>query len=147
MTEMLEDTEALHTALAETSAALEQAQTRIAALALEADFRAAAHAAGLRPGAVGEALAMLAESVAVDGTGQPVALETGEPADLAAWLAGQREAHAGWWPDSSGGGSEGVGAALAGGITLTRDQARDPARYRAAREAATRTGLPLAILG
>ncbi|MEQ8252189.1 MAG: hypothetical protein RIB41_13195 [Oceanibaculum nanhaiense] len=143
-----ENTEALQSALAETRAALAEAQGRAAYLALEAAFRAAAHTAGLRPDAVAEALALAAESHAVDDEGQPVELASGEAADLAAWLEGQRADHPGWWPDSSGGGASGVVAtSLSGGITLTRDQARDPARYRAAREASTRTGLPLAILG
>ncbi|MCH2394410.1 hypothetical protein [Oceanibaculum sp.] len=143
-----DDTEALQTALAETRAALVEAESRIVTLALEAAFRAAAHAAGLKPDAVAEALALAAASHAVDGEGRPVDLASGEAADLAAWLDGQRADHSGWWPDSSGGGAAGVVAtSLSGGITLTRDQARDPARYRAAREAASRTGLPLAILG
>ena len=143
-----ENTEALQTALAEARAALVEAESRIAALALEAAFRAAAHAAGLKPDAVAEALALAAASHAVDGEGQPVDLASGEAADLATWLDSQRTEHPGWWQDSSGGGASGVVAtSLSGGITLTRDQARDPARYRAAREAASRTGLPLAILG
>lgn len=142
------DTDALQTALAETRTALVEAESYIATLALEAAFRAAAHAAGLKPDAVDEALALAATSHAVDGEGQPVELASGEAADLSAWLETQRAEHPGWWPDSSGGGASGVVAtALSGGITLTRDQARDPARYRAAREAASRTGLPLAILG
>jgi hypothetical protein len=144
----IDDIEALQSALAETRAALAEAQGRAAYLALEAGFRAAAHEAGLRPDSVADALALAAEGHAVDGEGRPVALSTGEAADLAAWLEGQRTDHPGWWPDSSGGGAAGVVAtSLSGGITLTRDQARDPARYRAAREAASRTGLPLAILG
>jgi type II secretory pathway pseudopilin PulG len=144
----IDDIEALQTALAETRAALAEAQGRAAYLALEAAFRAAAHTAGLRPDSVAEALALAAESHAVDGEGQPVDLATGEAADLSAWLETQRADHPGWWPESSGGGAEGVVAtSLSGGITLTRDQARDPARYRAAREASSRTGLPLAILG
>ncbi|RKQ70215.1 hypothetical protein [Oceanibaculum indicum] len=143
-----DDVEALQTALAETRAALVEAESRIATLALETAFRAAAHAAGLKPDAVAEALALAAAGHAVDGEDQPVELASGEAADLAAWLEGQRADNPGWWPDSSGGGAAGVVAtALSGGITLTRDQARDPARYRAAREAASRTGLPLAILG
>lgn len=142
------DTEALQAALAESRAALAEAQARAAWLALEAALRAAAHEAGLRPGAVAEALALAGGSFAVDGEGRPVKLASGEAADLASWLEGQRADHPGWWPDSSGGGAAGVVAtSLSGGITLTRDQARDPARYRAAREAASRTGLPLAILG
>ena len=144
----IEDIEALNMALAENRAALAEAEGRAAALALEAAVRAAAHEAGLRPDAVAEALALAAAGHAADGEGRPVDLATGEAADLAAWLEGQRAGHPGWWPDSSGGGAAGVVAtSLSGGITLTRDQARDPARYRAAREAATRTGLPLAILG
>lgn len=143
-----DDIEALQTALAEARASLVEAESLIATLALETAFRAAAHAAGLKPDAVAEALALAAAGHAVDGEGRPVDLASGEVADLAAWLEGQRAFHPGWWPDSSGGGAAGVVAtSLSGGITLTRDQARDPARYRAAREAASRTGLQLAILG
>lgn len=147
MTETHEDIEALRAALAEARAALVEREGRIAYLALEVAVRDAAHAAGLRYEALPEVLWLAAESLAVDAEGRAVELESGEAADLAAWLAGQREAHPDWWPDSSGGGAEGAAAALAGGVTLTRDQARDPARYRAARAAAKRTGLPLAILG
>ena len=72
-----------------------------------------------------------------------------DPMSVAEWLDTMRESAPHWYPGSSGGGATGGAGKKgsgSGGFTITREQARDHAVYKAAKAEAAKAGVSLQIV-
>jgi hypothetical protein len=84
--------------------------------------------------------------VAFDGDKQKFSKDGQTPLAMGEWLEGLREEAGHLFEPSTGGGANGGVRAVAGGaFQLSREQARDPAAYRATKEAATKAGKDVTI--
>jgi hypothetical protein len=83
--------------------------------------------------------------IAMDGDKPKFGKDGQSPLAMGEWLDGLREEAQHLFEPSTGGGA--VGGARTGptAYTLTREQARDPAKYRATKEAAEKAGQELVI--
>ncbi len=71
-----------------------------------------------------------------------------KPMSMQEWLADRAKDRAHWFEPSGGGGTPPAGKGPASNgkaMTITKDEAKDPAAYRAAKEAAAKAGQPLQI--
>jgi hypothetical protein len=134
--------------------ALSDAQATIKTLKVEGGLRAAASELGLIPSAVDDALARANSVFKVNDKGQLIAENDGAtvygkdgktPMSPAEWLETMKEKAPHWFPAPSGAGAAG-GAGRGGSHSITREQARDVNVYRAAKEAAEKSGATLQIV-
>lgn len=130
---------------------------KISHLTLSGSIRDAASQLGLQPTAVADAIVRAQHVFKLDDNFNPQArdehgtLMLGKDGknglSVAEWLEGMRKDAPHWFAGSTGAGSTGgAGPGQGGQYTLTREQARDPATYRAAKAAADKAGKTLAIV-
>lgn len=141
--------------LSEKDQALAAAQDQIKTLRVEGSLRSAASQLGLVPSAVDDALHRAMSVFKVDEKGKLIAEQEGatiygkdgkNPITPAEWLETMKEKAPHWFPAPSGAGAGG-GQGRGGSHTITREQARDVNVYRAAKEAAQKSGASLQIVG
>lgn len=144
--------EAASKALGEKDEALKKRDSRLRDLVVESHIRQKATDLNLVGTAVDDAL-FRAKSiftldkdervVAVDNDGHVRLGKDGKsPFSPSEWLEGMKEAAPHWFAAPSGGGAQGGGGSgrQGGGFVLSRADARDPAKYRAAKEQAAKAG-------
>lgn len=144
----------LEAQLAEASQKYDGANSTVKQLKVEGSLRQAANELGLVPSAVEDALSRAMGVFKVHDDGSLIAEENGStaygkdgktPLTPAEWLESMKEKAPHWFPAPSGGGAGG-GNGRGGAHTLSRADARDPAKYRAAKEAAEKAGTQLQIV-
>lgn len=137
----------------ETSAAT--SADRVKRLTVEGGIRQAAAALNVVPSAFEDALARAMSVFNVDDEGKLHAADTdggtiygkdGKPISPSEWLESMKEKAPHWFPAPSGGGAGG-GQGRSGSFTISRADARDVSKYRAAKEAAEKAGAQLQIVG
>lgn len=147
--------EKLQAALAERDQKLEAMIAKVKKLMVEGSLRQAAAELGLVPSAVEDALVRAMNVFRVDDQRGLIAEENGStifgkdgknPLTPAEWLESMKEKAPHWFPAPVGGGAGG-GTGRSGSYTITREQARNVAVYRAAKEAAAKAGATLQIVG
>ena len=146
--------EKLQQAIAERDQKLEGTTGQVKRLMVEGNLRQAAAELGLVPSAIEDALVRALNVFRVDDEGKLIAEENGStaygkdgknPLTPAEWLETMKDKAPHWFPAPSGGGAGG-GSGRGGSHTLTREQARNPQVYRAAKEAAEKAGATLQIV-
>lgn len=141
--------------LAERDTALGSANSRIKTLLVEGGMRQAAAELGVVASAIPDALARANNVFSVNDNGNLTAVEKDgttifgkdgkSSISPAEWLESMKERAPHWFPAPSGAGAQGGGGGKGGIHTITREQARDPAVYRAAKEVAQKAGVELKI--
>lgn len=132
-------------------------QSKIKSLVLDSQIRRNAAELGILPSAVDDALYRAKDIfsigendsvVAKDRDGSVLLGKNGrDPLSPAEWIDSMKEKAPHWFAQNGGANaSGGAGKASSGAFTLTREQARDPRKYRAAQEAAAKAGQSVQIL-
>ena len=146
--------DALTASLAERDALLEQGQGQVKRLTVSTSLQKAAADLGVHSTAFDDVLHRAMSVFEID-DGKPIVKENGatvfgkdgkSPMSPAEWLEAMKETAPHWFPAPSGGGAGGGAGGGKGAHQITREQARDVATYRAAREAASKAGVPLQIV-
>jgi hypothetical protein len=132
-------------------------KTKLEELLIDNAIRAAATKSGVRATAVEDAV-LLGKTVFRLKDGNPVPMkgeeilygkEPNKPMTMEEWLAERATDRAHWFEPSTGGGATPPGGGTrqggAGTLILTKDKAKDPAAYRAAKEQAAKAGQELVI--
>lgn len=123
-------------------------------LKVEGGLRQAAVEHGLVPSAIEDALGRAMGVFKVGENGDLIAEENGStaygkdgktPLTPAEWLESMKEKAPHWFPAPSGGGAGGGNGKGGGTHTISRADARDVGKYRAAKEAAEKAGTTLVI--
>uniref|UniRef100_A0AAU7VGG7 Minor structural protein n=1 Tax=Dinoroseobacter phage vB_DshS_R26L TaxID=3161158 RepID=A0AAU7VGG7_9CAUD len=144
----------LEAKIAELSGNYDGAVGQVKQLKVEGSLRQAAVEQGLVPSAIEDALsrAMNVFKVGDDGSlipengsGTIYGKDGKTPMSPAEWLETMKETAPHWFPAPVGGGAGG-GNNRGGAHTLSRADARDPSKYRAAKEAAEKAGVSLQIV-
>lgn len=143
-------------------AELEKARTenstltqRLEEVLVDAAIRTAATKGGMLPSAVEDAV-LFGKQVFKLRDGEPVPMSGDEvissgkdpnkPLSMEEWISARAEDRPHWFGQSGGGGATGSGDRGANGaVSITRDEARDLGRYKAAKEAAEKQGVELQI--
>jgi len=82
----------------------------------------------------------------VNADGQVVFGKDGSsPMSITEWIGERKSDKPHWYGDSSGGGASDSAGAENGAVTITREQAKDVALYRAAKEKAAEQGVPFRV--
>lgn len=145
---------ALEKALAERDDKLGGASSKVKKLMVEGNLRQAAVELGLVPSAIEDALSRAMSVFKVDDQDRLIAEENGStaygkdgksPLTPSEWLESMKEKAPHWFPAPQGGGAGG-GNGRGGSHTISRSDARDVGKYRAAREAAQKAGVQLQIV-
>lgn len=148
--------EKLQAALEERDSALSSANGRVKQLTISGSLRQAAAELGVVPSAIEDALSRAMGTFQVGDDGALTIQENGatvygkdgkNPMTPAEWLETMKEKAPHWFPAPSGGGAGGGNGGKGGKHQITREQARDPQVYRAARKAAEEAGAQLQIVG
>jgi hypothetical protein len=146
--------DALQKALAERDDKLGGASSKVKKLMVEGNLRQAAVELGLVPSAIEDALSRAMNVFKVDDNDRLIAEENGStaygkdgksPLTPSEWLESMKEKAPHWFPAPQGGGAGG-GNGRGGSHTISREDARDVGKYRVAKEAAAKAGVPLQIL-
>lgn len=141
-------------AIAELNGSYEKAQSTVKQLKVEGSLRQAAAEHGLVPSAIEDALGRAMNVFSVGEDGKLIAEEDGRtafgkdgvtPLTPAEWLETMKEKAPHWFPAPQGGGAGGGSGKGGGAHTISRADARDPQKYRAAKEAAEKAGSTLQI--
>lgn len=142
--------------LAAAVGALDTSSNRVKSLTVDGALRQAAAELNLVPSAVPDALSRAMSVFKVEDDGSLRAEEAGvtvygkdgkTPITPAEWLGGMKEKAPHWFPPPSGGGAGGgTGPGGGGAFTISRADARDVSKYRAAKEAAGKAGATLQIV-
>lgn len=144
----------LEAQLTERDKSLEGANGTVKQLKVEGGLRQAASELGLVPSAIPDALSRAMGVFKIGEDGSLVAEKDGStwygkdgktPLTPAEWLSDMKEAAPHWFPAPSGGGAGGGNNRQGGAHTISRADARDVSKYRAAREAAAKAGVTLQI--
>lgn len=144
--------------LREDALAAESKQLRgqLEELLIDNGIRSVAAKAGILPTAIDDAV-LFGKTVWRLKDGKPVPMkgeeilygkEPNQPMTMEEWISERAKDRAHWFGASTGGGAQGSaqnGRAAGGTVTITRDQAKNPAAYRAAKEQAQKAGAELAI--
>ncbi|HEY7823772.1 MAG TPA: hypothetical protein VIG24_13100 [Acidimicrobiia bacterium] len=147
--------EKLQAALEERDSGLSEAQKRVKQLTVSHSLQRAASELGLIPSAIDDALARAMNVFQVDDKGSLTVQENGatvygkdgkNPMTPGEWLEAMKEKAPHWFPAPSGGGAAGGAGGRGGKHQITREQARDPQIYRAAKKAAEDAGATLQIV-
>lgn len=147
--------EKLQAALAERDEALNGATSKVKQLTVSHSLQKAASELGLIPSAIDDALARAMNVFQVDDNGRLTVQENGatvygkdgkSPMSPAEWLETMKEKAPHWFPAPTGGGAAGGAGGKGGKHQITREQARDPQVYRAAKKAAEEAGATLQIV-
>ncbi|ARB06104.1 head scaffolding protein [Dinoroseobacter phage vB_DshS-R5C] len=147
--------EAYEKKVAELQQGYEMAGERVKRLTVEGGIRQAASELGVVPSAFEDALHRAMSVFSVDEEGKLHAAEPdggtiygkdGQPISPAEWLESMKEKAPHWFPAPQGGGAGG-GRDRSGSFTISRADARDVQKYRAAKEAAEKAGSQLQIVG
>lgn len=146
---------ALEAKINELSQSNSSAADRVKRLTVEGGIRQAASELGIVPTAFEDALARAMSVFNVSDDGKLLAADTdggtiygkdGKPISPREWLEAMKEKAPHWFPAPSGGGAGG-GRDRSGSFTISRADARDVQKYRAAKEAAEKAGAQLQIVG
>lgn len=133
----------------------ETATQRVKRLTVEGGLRQAASELGVVPSAIEDALSRAMSVFDVNDEGKLQAADPdggliygkdGQPIAPSEWLESMKEKAPHWFPAPSGGGAGG-GKDRAGNYTISRSDARDVSKYRAAKEVAEKAGAKLQIVG
>lgn len=145
----------LEEALADRDEQLSSTQSQVKKLMVEGNLRQAAAELGLVPSAIEDALSRAMGVFKVNDEGALIAEENGStvygkdgknPLTPAEWLETMKEKAPHWFPAPTGGGAGG-GQGRGGSHTISRAEARNVQKYRAAKEAAEKAGVSLQIVG
>lgn len=146
---------ALEEKLATAVGALSGAQVRVKSLTVDGQLRQAATELNLVASAIPDALARAMGVFSVQDDGSLLAEQDGKtiygkdgktPITPAEWLSDMKEKAPHWFPAPSGGGASGGTGREAGAFTISREDARDVPKYRAAKDAAEKAGATLQIV-
>jgi hypothetical protein len=130
----------------------------LAEVTIDTEVRKAGAEAGLHDWAIEDAVLRARQLYRLK-DGKPVPMEGdqivygkngSDPKPIAEWLGELVQKRSGWVKGSSGGGAENNGGRSTGAgnaIVISREDARDTVKYRAAREKATKAGVELQISG
>ena len=147
--------EKLQAAIDERDTSLSTAQKQVKQLTVSHSLQKAASELGLIPSAIDDALARAMNVFQVDDKGGLTVQENGatvygkdgkSPMTPSEWLETMKEKAPHWFPAPSGGGANGGAGGKGGKHQITREQARDPQVYRAAKKAAEEAGAQLQIV-
>jgi hypothetical protein len=139
--------------ISELEGSLKTKDGKIKSLVIDGFIRQAASEHSVVAGAIPDAITRANGRFDLDENLKPVARDEGgallmgkngkDPLTPSEWLEGMRENAPHWFPPPKGGGSQGGGGGGTGDYTITREAARDPAVYRAAKAEAEKAGQPL----
>jgi len=146
--------ENLTTQLAEKDGLLQGSTTKVKNLMVKGSLRQAAVEQGLVPSAIEDAMYRAMNVFKVGDNDELIAEENGStaygkdgktPLTPGEWLESMKEKAPHWFPAPSGGGAGGGNGKGGGAFTISRADARDVQKYRAAKEAAEKAGATLRI--
>ena len=140
--------------LGEYEGGIKERDARIAQLTVGGEIAKAAQVLGVHPTAISDAEVRAMQVFKLNDKFQPEPRDANgtlllgkngkDPLTVAEWLEGMRKDAPHWFPGSSGTGSTGGQGGQGGAaFTISRADARDPAKYRQAKEAATKAGKEL----
>lgn len=140
----------------ELTGALDNARGNVKKLTVDGALRQAASELSVVPSAIPDVLYRAMNVFQMDEDGKLRAEENGStvygkdgksPITPAEWLAGMKESAPHWFPAPQGGGAGGGNGREGGAFTISREDARNVQKYRAAKEAAEKQGAQLQIVG
>lgn len=146
---------ALEAQVGELTQALDGSRGTVKQLTVDGALRQAATELNVVPSAIPDVLAramgvfQLQEDGSLraeDKSGTIYGKDGKTPITPAEWLAGMKESASHWFPAPSGGGAGGGNGRDGGAFTISRVDARDPVKYRAAKDAAEKAGGSLQIV-